>query len=99
MASHLGQPFVSEYFSKRSLVILRPLGTGSDADGPDGGSVLLGGFAWESCVITPVVSHGLVLIFTRDDFVAWVLSGLGVTARALTTIPLGRATKCSPEVK
>ena len=55
MASHLGQPFVNDYVSKKSLVILSPLGTGSDVEGPDGGSVLLGGFTRMSWVITPKV--------------------------------------------
>ena len=59
----------------------------------------LGGFTGVSWVITPVTSHGLVFMFTKADLVAWELSGFGSTALALTTIPLVRATKCSPDVK
>ena len=61
--------------------------------------MLLGSFDGVSWVITPVISLCLVLIFIKAALVARALSGLGVTALALTTIPLLRATKCSPDVK
>ena len=79
-------------------MILNPRGTGSDAEGPEGGSVLLGGLDAVSWVMTPVDSQGLVLMLIKAAFVACELEGLGVTALARTTIPLSRATKCSPEL-
>ena len=80
-------------------MILSPLGTGSEDDGPVGRSLLVWGFDGVSWVITPVISHGLVFILINDDFVTGVLSGFGVTALALTTLPSVRATTCSPELK
>ena len=70
-------------------MILDPLGTGSDEDVPDGGSELLGGVDGVSCVITPVSSYGFVLMLIKAALVTLALSGLGVTALALFTIPFG----------